>query len=150
MEFFTEHKIEFAALFVRLILGMLFLLQGYDKIFRIGLKQTEDTVAGALNKTGIPGSFVRLITAVSSYTELICGLLLIAGWFIYPALLLLSANLLMVVFAMSLRESLWDMRYVWPRIVLIVFLFLIPETAHRISIDHILNTYGTAPAITPR
>lgn len=148
MEFFTEHKIEFAALFVRLILGILFLLQGYDKIFRIGLKQTEDAIAGALTKTGIPSSLVRLTTTISSYTELLCGILLIAGWMIYPALLLLSANLILVVFAMSLRESLWDMRFVWPRIILIVVLLLLPETAHRISVDHILNTYGTAPAVT--
>lgn len=144
MEFFTEYKTEIAALFIRLVLGFLFFFQGYEKIFRIGIKQTEDAVAGAMLRTSLPPSLVRAVALISSITELSCGILLIAGWMIYPSLILLSVNLLLVVFAMSLRESLWDMRFVWPRIVLVAALFLLPENSHLISLDHILNTYGTA------
>lgn len=145
MEFFAEHKTEIAALFVRLILGILFLFQGYDKIFRIGLKQTKSSVADAMQKTMVPSWLSRFITVASSLIEFSCGILLIAGWMIYPSLALLAFDLILVVMAMSLRESLWDMRFVWPRIVLIIFLFVIPEDANRFSFDHLLNTYGAAP-----
>lgn len=141
MEILTEHRIEIASLLARLVLGILFFFQGYEKIFRIGLRQTEDAMTGAMFRTALPRQLVRFITILSSFIELCAGLTLFAGLFLFPSLVLLSANLLLVVLAMSLRESLWDMRYVWPRLALLVFLWSVPLQAHRFSVDFILNMH---------
>lgn len=148
MENFILWKTDIAVLLARVVLGLLFLMQGYDKIFGIGLKKTEAGMEEAMQPTHLPAGLVRFITVVSSWIELVCGLLLVAGWLIYPALMLLGLNLLMVCFGMSLRQPLWDMRYVWPRLALLLLLLLLPESWDRISVDHILHTYGNAPAIT--
>lgn len=145
METFLLYKTDVAALIARIALGILFFMQGYDKIFRIGLKQTEAGVEEAMLQTHLPRGLVRLITIVSSVIELVCSVLLVVGWMIYPALFLLGFNLLLVVFGMSLRQPLWDMRFVWPRLVLLIFLLVLPAGSDRISLDFLLNSYGTVP-----
>jgi putative oxidoreductase len=148
MENLILWKTDIAVLLARVILGLLFFMQGYDKIFGIGLKKTEAGMEEAMQPTHLPVGLVRFVTIISSWIELGCGLLLVVGWLIYPALMMLGLNLLMVCFGMSLRQPLWDMRYVWPRLALLLLLLLLPESWDRISVDHILHTYGNAPAIT--
>ncbi len=142
MHLFLDFRIDFAFLIARIILGILFFMQGYDKLFRLGLQRTEHAVADALHNTKLPESFIKLIVALSSLVELIGGLMLITGFLIYPALTFLGIDLLIVVFAMSLREPLWDMRFIWPRLILVLLLLVLPAVHDRISIDHILNWYG--------
>ncbi|CAN5229691.1 hypothetical protein BH09BAC5_BH09BAC5_12410 [soil metagenome] len=142
MHTFLEYRIDIAVFLTRLVLGILFFFQGYDKIFRLGLAKTENAIADALHNTKLPVPFVKFTVAVSSLIELIAGLMLIAGFLIYPALAALGIDLLIVVFAMSLREPLWDMRYLWPRLVLLLLLLLLPALHDRISIDHLMNIYG--------
>lgn len=148
MENFILFKTDFAALLARLILGILFFMQGYDKIFRIGLKKTEAGVEEALQVTRLPASLVRMITVLTSILELAGGLLLVVGWLIYPALFILGLDLVIVCFGMSLRQPLWDMRFVWPRLLLLLLLLLLPDSWDRISVDHFLHTYGNAPLFT--
>lgn len=150
MEFFLRHKEDIAILLARLVLGALFFLQGYDKVFRLGLKATGDSVENAMHQTGLPAGFVRGITVISSLAELICGLLLLAGLFVYPALTILGLDILLVVFAMGLREPLWDMRYVWPRLILILLLFFVHESYDHFSLDYFLFGNEAIPAVSIR
>ena len=147
METFLLYKTDVAALIARIVLGILFFMQGYDKIFGIGLKQTEAGVEEAMQQTHLPRGLIRFITIISSVIELAGGVLLVAGWMIYPALFLLGLDLLVVVFGMSLRQPLWDMRFVWPRLVLVIFLLVLPAGSDRISLDFLLNSYGTVPVL---
>ena len=142
MHFFLDYKSDIAVLLARVVLGILFFLQGYDKLFGLGLKKTEEGVEEALHDTKLPTSLVKLITVFSTLVELIGGLMLILGLLIYPALTFLGIDLLVVVFAMSLREPLWDMRFVWPRLVLILLLLLLPSACDRLSLDHFFQFYG--------
>ena len=147
MNFFLEYKNDIAALLARGVLGILFLFQGYDKIFGIGLKRTEAGMEAAMEQTRLPHPLVKAMTAISSVMEFAGGILLIAGLWIYPSLTVLAADLLIVTFGMSLRESLWDMRFVWPRLALVLFLLVIPQSWDRISTDHFLHTYGNIQPI---
>ena len=135
MQHFLEYKTDIAMLLMRVVLGMLFFFQGFEKIFGMGLKQSDEGVADALHNTKLPKGIVKPVVAASSFVELFGGVLLVVGLFIYPVLCALSADLILVVFAMSLRESLWDMRYVWPRLVLVCALLLLPASWDRISVD---------------
>jgi len=136
MHFLLEYKTDIAALFMRLVLGILFFFQGYDKIFGLGLKKTENGIEDELHFTKLPISLVKTITVISSFIELVGGILLIVGFLIYPALIFLGIDLLVVVLAMSLREPLWDMRFVGPRLILLLALMLLPSACDRISLDY--------------
>jgi hypothetical protein len=83
-----------------------------------------------------------LIVMISSFVELTGGFCLITGFLIYPVLFILAANILLVSFAMSLREPLWDMKFVWPRTLLIFLLLAVPYRWHFFSVDYLLNIYG--------
>ncbi len=150
MSFLLDYKDDIALLFMRLVLGILFLMQGYDKIFRLGLRKTEAGVADAMRVTKLPSSIVNTITIISSVIELVGGIMLLTGFLIYPALLFLGIDLVIVVFGMSLREPLWDMRFVWPRLILLLALLLLPYTCDRLSIDHLLKFYETSVFISSR
>ena len=141
MEFFLQYKNDAAILLMRLVLGILFFIQGYDKIFGLGLQRTEKGVEEEMRGTKLPGALIKSITAISSLVELLGGCMLIAGFFIYPALILLALDLLVVVFAMSLRQPLWDMRFVWPRLVLLIALLLLPVAYDRFSLDYFFRFY---------
>lgn len=147
MDLILEYKADIALLFMRLVLGILFLMQGYDKVFRLGLKKTEEGVEEALRLTKLPVSLIKMITIISSVVELAGGLMLITGFLIYPALIFLGIDLLIVVFAMSLREPLWNMRDVWPRLVLLLALLLLPSACDRLSLDHLFHFYENSTFI---
>jgi hypothetical protein len=71
--------------------------------------------------------------------------MLIVGFLIYPALILLGIDLLLVIFAMSLREPLWDMRFVWPRLILVIALLMLPVVYDRLSLDYLFHFYESKP-----
>ncbi|MDQ3110606.1 MAG: DoxX family protein [Bacteroidota bacterium] len=139
MDIFLQYKADIALLFMRIILGILFLMQGYDKVFGLGLKKTEEGIEFAMRGKKLPGSIIKTVTVISSFVELFGGIMLIAGFMIYPALVCLGIDLVVVVFAMSLRESLWDMRFVWPRLILLLAILLLPSAYDRFSFDHLFS-----------
>lgn len=116
----------FLPFMIRLILGSLFFFQAYDKLVRIGLKETFATAYSGYRDHRVPQWFVRLSIWLSTFIELIGGVLLILGLFKSIALILLGINLIMVVFAFSYLRGMWDMQHVFPRLVLLIALFLIP------------------------
>lgn len=136
MNFSTHVREMDAAFIVRVFLGVLFFLQGYDKVFRLGVKQVIETVNGSLSSKGVPKFFSSLGAYFTSYTELICGALLIIGFVKYYCLYLLGFDLLFAAFAFALMEPVWDMKHIFPRLVLLIFLMVIPSQWDVISVDY--------------
>lgn len=137
----TEQLLEpitFLALFLRLLLGILFFFQGYDKVFKIGLKGVINTVGPSYRNRGLPDFSISIVSFLTSWIELTCGLLLIAGLFKYIAIYLLGLDLLIVVFGMSLLEPVWDMKLVFPRLVLYIILLLLPCEKDIFTMDNLL------------
>lgn len=96
----------------RVFLGLLFLFQGFDAVFRIGLKTVINTAAEPLVNKGVPKFLVIAGSFYTSYVQLIAGVLLIIGLFKYYALYLLGIDLLLVCVVFGLVTPMWDMRHV--------------------------------------
>jgi uncharacterized membrane protein YphA (DoxX/SURF4 family) len=127
-----------AGLFIRVFTGILFFFQGYDKIFRLGLKEVFNTVAPSYRKAGLGDGMIKLFSGVTAWIELLGGLLLILGLLKYIALYALGIDLLIVALGMSILNPMWDMQHVFPRLLLILFLLVFPSSLDIIGIDHFI------------
>lgn len=128
-----------ALLLVRLILGILFFFQGYDKIFKLGINNVADAAITPATEKIFGRSFFKILILVSSWTELVAGLMIAFGFQRDIGLLLLSADMLMTGLIFTLIKPMWDMQYYFPRLILLVMIMLIPESWDTYRIDSLLN-----------
>ena len=84
-------------LILRIVLGLVFLLYGLDKI-----RQPGDFALAIANYKLLPGVFVNLLAVVLPWVEVLCGLLLIFGQWVRSAALLSAAMLAVFVAAVSI------------------------------------------------
>ncbi len=125
-------------LFIRLLLGVIFLMQGYGKAFTIGLSKLYQMFF--LSYENILPKRVLLFTAYfTSYIELLGGLLLIVGLFKKQVLYLLAINLIIAAFGHGLKEPIWDLQHVFPRALLVAALLLLPQDWDRWNADSIFR-----------
>ncbi|MGV3632231.1 MAG: DoxX family membrane protein [Bacteroidota bacterium] len=136
MEIINQYH-ETAAVFIaRVFLGCLFFFQGFDAVFQVKLKNVVETYRAAFASKGIPLSLLILASWFTCYTELIGGLLLILGLFKYAALYLLGLNLIVASVGFGIHTAMWDTRHVVPRLLLLLFLLVVPQDWDAWSIDH--------------
>lgn len=126
-----------AVLVVRVFLGLLFFFQGYDKIFRIKVKQVVETIHTPLAVHGVPEIFSIIGAYFTSYVELICGATLIIGFAKYWSMYLLGFDMLFAAVAFGIVEPMWDLKHIFPRLVLLTFLLIIPSQWDVISVDYV-------------
>ncbi len=129
----------FLPLMIRIILGSLFFFQAYHKVFKIGLKETNETIYSGYRDTKVPEWFIRLSVMLSTYIELIGGILLVLGLFKPLAMIFLGINLILVTIGFSFLKGIWDMQHVFPRLVLLIALFLIPFEWDVWSLDSLIR-----------
>lgn len=138
MEILTQYHQLAAITLARIFLGFLFLFQGYDAVFHIGIKKVTDTYHENFKLKGIPRAITTLSAWYTSYTELICGFLLVLGLFEFASLYLLGINLIIAAIGFGMNVPLWDTRNVYPRLLLILILLLTPIHWHHWSLDHFI------------
>ena len=126
---------------IRVILGLLFFFQGYDKIFKVKMKGLISTFRYELGSIKVPNVLLKITTYYTSYVEFACGALLIIGLFTKYSLYLLGIDLILVVGAFSLIKPMWDMQLLFPRLMLLSILLYLPEEWNLISLDNILNYF---------
>jgi putative oxidoreductase len=136
IETFTNESI--LILTLRIILGSMFLIQGYDKVVRVKLPGVIQAFKFEFGEIKIPNFIVALGAYLSSYIELICGLMLILGLITQYALFLLGLDLILVSFALSIITPAWDMAIVFPRLVVWSILMYLPRTIDLFCLDHFL------------
>ncbi|PJA09561.1 MAG: hypothetical protein COX70_01490 [Flavobacteriales bacterium CG_4_10_14_0_2_um_filter_32_8] len=124
---------------LRVILGLLFFFQGYDKVFKVKMGEVVKTFQLELGNIKVPNFILKVSAYYSSYIEFTCGLFLIIGLFTQYSLYLLGIDLILVVGAFSLIKPMWDMQLVFPRLMLLSILLYLPEEWNQISVDHIIN-----------
>lgn len=127
-----------ASLLARVFLGVLFLFQGYDKVFKVGITGVVEAFEAPLATRHITRGILRMAAFYTSWAELIGGALLVMGLFKTIALSLLGLDLLFVAFAFGLIKPMWDMQHVFPRLVLLLFLLMLPGSMDIYSLDHFL------------
>jgi uncharacterized membrane protein YphA (DoxX/SURF4 family) len=114
--------------FIRIVLGILFFFQGYDKVFRIKTEGILDTFSDLMAQRNISKQRVKPFVMLSSYLEMVGGGFLIVGLFREYTLYLLSLNMLLVAIGFSLLKPMWDMGHYFPRLILLLALLILPST----------------------
>jgi uncharacterized membrane protein YphA (DoxX/SURF4 family) len=126
----TEEKRSRAAgmFFIRVLLGIIFVMQGYGKIFTMGLSVVYDRFFRVFENNILPKWLIITTAYYTSYVELIGGFLLITGLFRKCAMYVLALDLLIVSFGHGLMEPIWDLSHVIPRSILLAILFFLPPS----------------------
>lgn len=138
METLIQHHQEIAVFIVRVLLGILFFFQGYDAIFKLKISTVIITYQNSFANKGIPKFITACGAWFTSYSELIGGFMLIFGFYEYIALYLLGINLLVASFAFSVNTPMWDTKHMLFRLILLIFLLIVPISWHTYSIDNLL------------
>jgi putative oxidoreductase len=138
MNVFLQDHQSAAVLLARIFIGLLFFFQGYDALFRIGPRKVIETYVYDFEAKGIPRIFTVAGTWFTSLSELFGGLFIMMGLFEYFALYLLGINIIVASVAFSINTSVWDTRHVFPRLVIIIFLLLVPAEWDNYTLDHLL------------
>ncbi len=138
MEIINQYHVVAAIFIARVFLGILFFFQGYDAIFNIKLKQVIETYHNTFVNKGIPKFLTISASWFTSYTALIGGFLLIIGLCEYSVLYLLGLNLIITAIGFSINNPMWDTRFVLPRLILIIFLLIVPQNRNIWSLDYLL------------
>lgn len=125
--------------FIRVLTGIIFIMQGYGKVFTIGVTKVYELFFKIYETTVLPKWLVLSTAYYTSYVELICGFLLIMGLFRNYALYFLAVDLLIVSFGHGLMEPIWDLSHVLPRAILLASLFLLPAQWDKWNADSVIN-----------
>ena len=137
MEAFIQYHEAIGVLIARVFLGLLFLFQGYDAIFSIKIKNIIENYESSFESKGIPKILTIAGSWFTSLAEFLGGLFLVLGLFKYIALYLLGADLIIASIAFGIATPMWDMRYVFPRLALLLFLLIIPVSWDLFTLDNI-------------
>lgn len=121
--------------FARELLGIIFLMQGYGKVFTIGVSEVYEMFFKEFESTFLPKWLIVSTACYTSYIELIAGFFLIIGLFRKYALFLLAIDLLIVSFGHGLMQPIWDLQHVIPRAILLTALLLLPDEWDKWNID---------------
>lgn len=128
-------------LILRVFCGVIFMFQGYDKIFKVKIRGVIETFRYEAQQKNIPSFLLTFSAYYTSYVEFFGGLLLILGLFKNYALCLLGLDMIMVATAFSYLKPMWDMRFVFPRLILVAILLILPTRWAFFSLDHLLITF---------
>jgi putative oxidoreductase len=136
----SDYRFYIAEFVVRLFLGIIIFFQGYDKVFKIGVSRVIHTFElDLVNKHNVPRSILTFAAFFTSYVELICGFLLIIGLFRYAALAFIGLDILIVSLAFSMIKPMWELKFVFPRVVLMGALLIFPQEWGILSIDNLIQ-----------
>lgn len=128
-----------AVLTLRLLLGFIFLMQGYGKVFSYGVNSIYKMFFATEAYANIPDFLLLGAAYYTSYVELIGGLLLVIGLKRDYALYALASVLVIVTFGHGYAEGIWDLSHVLYRSILLIALLLLPSQWDRFSVDYYIN-----------
>jgi putative oxidoreductase len=129
----------FAIFFLRALLGIIFLMQGFGKVFTWGVTNVYASAFQSMEATFLPKWLLWATAYLTSYVELIGGFLLIIGLFRKEALYALAAVLLIVSYGHGLEQAIWDLSHVFPRAIFLASLLLLPQNWDEWHLDKVLR-----------
>lgn len=129
-----------ALLFARLVLGLIFFMAGFWKVFQLGPLQHARKYFLPFADTFLPVWSLWAVGVTIPLVELIAGALVILGLRVREALIALGFVLAIVTFGHLLKEPLYEFHtHVIPRLALLLFVLMLPREDDRFSIDHFLT-----------
>ncbi len=126
-------------LFIRALLGIILFMQGFGKVFTIGIAQVYDMFFKTYEDTFLPIWLILTTAYYTSFIELIGGAFLVIGLFRKYTLYFIVADLLIVSFGHGMIQPIWDLQHVMPRSILVVALLLLPQEWDCWSLDNRLS-----------
>jgi putative oxidoreductase len=138
MENIIQYHETAAVLIARIFLGLLFLFQGYDAIFRVKMKNVVSTMKMSFSGKGVPRVLVAGASWFTSYVQFLGGMLLLLGLLKYATLYILGIDLLIASIGFGIATPVWDTRHVFPRMILVVLLLLLPPAMDHWTLDNLL------------
>ncbi|MCX8143969.1 MAG: DoxX family membrane protein [Bacteroidia bacterium] len=123
----------------RMLLAILFFFQAYDRIFRIGLKEATNIIYYQNSEQKFPLPIVQIGVYVTAYLELISSVLLFLGLFRNEALYALGIDMLIAAFGFSYIKPMWDMKYFFPRFILLCIQLFLPSSTAVFTLDNYLR-----------
>jgi putative oxidoreductase len=137
-----EHRIDraWAILFARLVLGLIFFMAGFWKVFHLGPLEHARKYFLPFADTFLPVWSLWAVGVTIPFIELIAGALVLIGLRVREALIALGFVLAVVTFGHLLKEPLYEFHtHVIPRLALVLFVLLLPRTDDRFSLDYLLG-----------
>ncbi|MCH7563089.1 MAG: DoxX family protein [Gemmatimonadetes bacterium] len=130
-----------ASLFARGILGLLFFMAGWFKVFTLGpVGHAQRFFIQDFAESWIPLWLLWTLGVSIPFVELAGGALLLVGFQVRRALVGLGFLLLIVTYGHLLLQPLFDITvHILPRAILLLFLLVIPAESHRWSIDGLIR-----------
>jgi uncharacterized membrane protein YphA (DoxX/SURF4 family) len=130
-----------AMLFARGVLGFIFLMAGVYKVFQLGPVGHVRKWFLPFQDTFLPTWSLWAVGLAIPFIELIAGALVLLGWRLRESLIALGVVLVVVTFGHLLKDPLYPFHeHVIPRLALVLFLLVMPESEDRFSVDHILSS----------
>ena len=134
-----------AVLFARLVLGLIFFMAGMYKVFTLTPIGHAQRWFLPYRDTFLPIWSLWAAGVTIPFVELIAGALLLIGLWIRPSLLALGTVLVVVTFGHLLKEPLYPFHeHVIPRLILLLFILVVPAADDRFSADHLLRLRASA------
>ena len=128
-----------AVLFARLVLGLIFFMAGVWKVFQLGPLNHARKWFLPFADTFLPVWSLWATGVTIPFIEMIAGALVIIGLRTRDALVALGFVLAIVTFGHLLKEPLYEFHtHVIPRLVLLLFVLMIPREDDRFSLDHVI------------
>lgn len=129
-----------ALLFARLILGLIFFMVGFYKVFQIGpIEHVHNLFIEPYSKTFLPTWMLWIVGIIIPFIELVAGAFVILGFRIREALISIGFVLVIVTFGHLLIEPFYEFHtHVIPRLALMIFILVLPSEDDRFSIDYSL------------
>ncbi len=126
-----------AILIARLILGLIFFMAGFWKVFTLGpLEHARRLFVEPYAQTFLPNWALWTMGTVIPPVELVAGALVILGLRTRPALLALGAVLTIVTFGHLVNEPLYEFHtHVIPRTALLLFVLSMPRALDHWGLD---------------
>ncbi|MFQ5690533.1 MAG: MauE/DoxX family redox-associated membrane protein [Gemmatimonadota bacterium] len=130
-------ELRWIAFFARGLLGLLFLMTGWTKMFHMGpLEHARQFFVEPYAETWIPVWLLWALGTVVPFVELVSGGLLLVGLWVRRVLLTLGFLLLMVTYGHLLAEPFFDVTtHIFPRAALLLLLLALPHDADTVSLD---------------
>jgi uncharacterized membrane protein YphA (DoxX/SURF4 family) len=130
-----------AALFTRVIVGLIFGMAGYWKVFTLTpMAHAQRFFTGPYADSWIPYWLLIAAGVTVPFIELIAGWLLVAGLFRRPAAVALGLVLVLVTYGHLLKEALYSPQgHIFPRTLLLLPTLILSAGQDDISLDYLLQ-----------
>ena len=131
-----------ALLFARLVLGLIFFMAGFWKTFQLGPLEHARKYFLPFSDTFLPTWSLWAVGVVIPFVEFVTGGLVILGLRTREALVSLGLVLAVVTFGHLLKQPLYEFHtHVIPRLVLLLFILVMPREDDTFSIDYLLKRW---------